>query len=220
MITDLLSEQKATLSRQRLRYCLLARILFLSMDILYGKKTTLPKIRFLEILARIPYQAWEIRQYWLLNRRFCDETIRHRAEDIIQWGRTAQDNEYWHLIAAREKMKQNGMKDNWFWYYFVLPVAVCKYTIFSRLLAFLSIKTAWRLNGDFEDHAEHTYMQYVADNPQLEEEQVETELIHDGRGPDNGRYRSWADVFRRFGLDEREHRNESLKRCGMEDKIA
>lgn len=214
MIVDLLKEQEATLKRPRRKYCFFARVLFLSMDVLYGRKTTLPKIRFLEILARIPYQAWEIRQYWKLNKGFRNEKIRHTAEDIITWGRHAQDNEYWHLISAREKMKQNKIRDNWFWYYFVLPIAVFKYTMFSRLLAFFSIKTAWRLNADFEDHAEHTYMQYIKDNPQLENEKVDSELVHDGRGPDNGRYPSWADVFRRFGLDEREHMMESLKRIG------
>jgi hypothetical protein len=30
----------------------------------------------------------------------------------------------------------------------------------------------------------------------------------------NGELQSWADVFRQIGLDERDHMNESLMRCG------
>ena len=66
--------------------------------------------------------------------------------------------------------------DSWFWYHFVPPLVAFKYTIFSRLLAFFSIKSAWKLNAEFEDHAEHTFMQFVKDNPQLEEDTLRTVL--------------------------------------------
>lgn len=217
MISDFRKEQEATLARPRMKYGLLATLMFWAMDLIYGKKTTYPKVKFLEILARIPYQAWEIKQYWRVITCFGNEKKRHNAEEIIKWSRDAQDNEYWHLLVASEKMKQDKIKDSWFWYHFIPPLVAFKYTIFSRFLAFLSIKSAWKLNSDFEDHAEHTFMQFVKDNPQLEDEKVESVIVQDGRGPDNGKYTSWADVFRRIGLDEREHMNESLRLCGKID---
>ncbi|HUX17248.1 MAG TPA: hypothetical protein VMW52_12300 [Phycisphaerae bacterium] len=89
----------------------------------------------------------------------------------------------------------------------------------GSLDAAVSIRRAWRLNAMFEDHAEHTFMQFVEDNPQMENETPQGTAIQDGRGPDQGRYASWADVFRRIGLDERDHMNESLRRCGMADRV-
>ena len=87
MTIDLRVEQEAALARPKLKYSLIAQLMFGSMDLVYGKKTTAPKVKFLEILARIPYQAWEIRQYWRLITRFGDKVTRADAEGIIQWGR-------------------------------------------------------------------------------------------------------------------------------------
>jgi len=219
MAVDLRKEQEATLARPRAAYGMLARLMFLSMDIFYGRKLTLPKMKFLETLARIPYQAWEIRQYWRLGSGSPDAARRGEAEEVLSWSREAQDNEYWHLVAVTEKMKQDGVRASWLWFRAVPWFAAQGYAVFSRRLAFVSIRSAWKLNAQFEDHAEHCIMQFVRDNPQMENEPVESEAVHDGRGPDGGRYPSWADVFRRAGLDEREHMNESLRRCGLADKV-
>ncbi len=219
MDIDLKKEQEATLSRPRMKYGLMASLMFRSMDFIYGKKTTYPKVKFLEILARIPYQAWEVKQYQHIITCFGNEKKRHKAEEIIKWSRESQDNEYWHLLVASEKMKEDKVKDSWFWYHLIPPLVAFKYTIFSRFFAFLSIKSAWKLNAEFEDHAEHTFMQFVKDNPRLEDQKVESSVVQDGRGSDNGKYASWADVFRRMGLDEREHMNGSLRLIGKENKV-
>jgi len=217
---NLRSEQEATLARPRLRYGLTARALFLVMDLMYGKKVTVPKIRFLELLARIPYQAWELRQYRRLNRGFADDTTRREAEQIIAWGRAAQDNEYWHLVIAAAKMREDHIAPNPVWQYVVRPIAACKYAMFAAALTRMNIRLAWWFNAQFEDHAEHAYMQFVKDNPQLDEQPVETPVVHDGRGPEEeGRYASWGDVFRRCALDERAHMNASLKWCGKPELI-
>ena len=52
-------EQIATLASPRRSASVGARSLFLIMDILYGKERTLEKFRVLELVARVPYQAWE-----------------------------------------------------------------------------------------------------------------------------------------------------------------
>jgi hypothetical protein len=87
----------------------------------------------------------------------------------------------------------------------VTPIAVVKYTIFSRLLALINIKSAFLLNADFEDHAEHEYMQYVRDHPELEKEMVAGAAVKE-----YSNFTNWADVFRQIALDEREHMNNSL----------
>ena len=208
---DLRKEHEATLARPRMKCGLLARLLFVGMDLLYGRKATLRKMRVLEILARIPYQAWEVRQYRRLDSRFDQDAQRVPAEEVLQWGRDAQDNEYWHLLLLREKMKQDGVGLSWFWDRLVPWAAVLQYRAASWLLALVSIRAAWQLNAEFEDHAEHEYAQFVEEHPELESQEVVSDVVHDGRGPEGGRYGSWADVFRRVGLDEREHSEASLR---------
>ena len=48
-----------TLATPRRPYGVLARILFTTLDLLYGKKRTLSKFKVLELVARVPYQTWE-----------------------------------------------------------------------------------------------------------------------------------------------------------------
>ncbi|MDO8803078.1 MAG: hypothetical protein Q7R35_01485 [Elusimicrobiota bacterium] len=214
MNIDLKKEQEATLTRPVRAYGVLARLLFRAMDIFYGKELTLGKARLLEILARVPYQAWEIRQYHRMNTCFSEKPAVAEAEDIIGWGREAQDNEFWHLQVINEKIIQEGITLNWFKDIFVLPVAAFQYNIFSRFLALLDIQAAFRLNADFEDHAEHEYMSFVRKHPELDEQPAVSSLLKDHRA-----LKTWGDVFRRIALDEREHMNNSLKRCGKEAEM-
>jgi hypothetical protein len=52
-------EQEATLRSPRRKASLSARLLFFLMDRFYGEARTLEKFRVLELVARVPYQAWE-----------------------------------------------------------------------------------------------------------------------------------------------------------------
>ena len=57
--SELVQAQEDTLAAPRLRYGILARALFGTLDTLYGKKRTLSKFKVLELVARVPYQTWE-----------------------------------------------------------------------------------------------------------------------------------------------------------------
>lgn len=48
-----------TLSTPRRHYSVAARALFIGLDVFYGRPRTLEKFRVLELIARVPYQAWE-----------------------------------------------------------------------------------------------------------------------------------------------------------------
>lgn len=211
---DLRREQEASLARPHMRYTPMARMLFAAMDLLYGKATTLPKVRLLETLARIPYQAWETRQYSLLSTRYHDLATVERATKIVDWGREAQDNEFWHLLVIDERMRQLGMKEGLVYGLWLPRLATFKYAWFSRLLARINIRRAFYLNAEFEDHAEHAYMQFVKDHPELDQEKVECEVAQQF-----GPFETWGDVFRRIGLDERDHMNNSFRFCGMADRV-
>ncbi len=211
---DLRKEQQATLDRPRYRYSLAARFFFLSMDMLTGRKTTLAKSKLLEILASIPYREWEFRQYKRLTGRYKDREFVKHAGTVVAWGREAQDNEYWHLLLINEKMKEDGIKDPW---YLSPPVTFCivlSYVVFAWTMALFNIRRAYLFNVEFEDHAEHVYAQFVKDNPAWENQPVTSALVKE-----YGDYATWADVFRRIGLDERDHMNSSFTLCGKPELV-
>jgi len=56
---ELVRAQAETLDTPRREYGVLARVLFTTLDTLYGKKRTLSKFKVLELVARVPYQTWE-----------------------------------------------------------------------------------------------------------------------------------------------------------------
>ena len=213
-IIDLKKEQLASLERSRYKYSLAAKVFFNLMDIVTGKKITLSKVKLIETLASIPYRSWEIRQYSRLTRFYNKKKIVERAEKIMEWGREAQDNEYWHLIIINEKMKEDKMKDAWYLKQPIPYLLVCSYILFSRMLAFFNISRAFLFNAEFEDHAEHVYAKFVEDHPEWDEQEVKTKELKE-----YGEYKTWGDFFRRIGLDERDHMNLSFHFYGKPESI-
>lgn len=212
---DLLREQQASMARPRYRYSLAARFLFLAMDLAAGRKTTLAKAKLLEMLACIPYRQWEVCQYGRLTQGYRIPAVVQVARRIVAWGREAQDNEYWHLLVIQEKMKADGLSDPW---YLTPPLPwlmVRSYVIMAWLLAHVSLRRAFLFNAEFEDHAEHEYAQFVAEHPEWETQPVRNALV-----AEYGTFNTWADVFRRIGLDERDHRNQSFVSCGKAEHVA
>jgi len=214
MDVDLRKEQQAALARPRMRYSLAAKLFFLSMDLFAGKKTTLAKVKLIEMLAVIPYRAWEFRHYALMTRCHGDPVQEKRIREIIAWCRAAQDNEHWHLLAVHEKMREDGCRAPWYLHSPFTVLALGFYAIFSRSLARASLGRAFLFNAEFEDHAEHAYAQFVAEHPEWERQPLASERVRAYAD-----LPTWADVFRRIGLDEREHMNRSLIYCGQPHRV-
>ena len=80
----------------------------------------------------------------------------------------------------------------------------------SWLLYVMKPSWSYALNADFEDHAEHEYMEFVKENPSLEQEPFESAF-----SKDYGEFKSTSDLFRRIGWDERTHKEESLNRIAQ-----
>ncbi|MBP7886102.1 MAG: hypothetical protein KA076_02955 [Candidatus Marinimicrobia bacterium] len=213
-IIDLKKEQISSLERLHYKYSLMARAFFVLMDIVTGYQITLSKAKLIEILASIPYRAWEVRHYSRLTRVYRNYEKVTRSQRIVTWSRSAQDNEYWHLLVIHEKMKTDGIRDAWYLFPLVPYVMVAVYRLFAKTLAFCNIRRAYLFNAEFEDHAEHVYAQFVANHPEWETQPVESDLVNE-----YGKFSSWADVFRRIGLDERDHRNHSFLLCGKPEAV-
>ncbi|MFP5320795.1 MAG: alternative oxidase, partial [Acidimicrobiia bacterium] len=152
---QLVEEQARTLGTERRDYSLAARVLFRTMDRLYGEPRTLEKFRVLELIARVPYQAWEHVAYVALTHTARHRRFARRIFDRVRGARFEQDNEQWHLLILEELTA--GDRQPWIRSRVVPQVIAFAYYHLSWLLYVVNPAWSHRLNADFEDHAEHEY---------------------------------------------------------------
>ncbi len=111
----------------------------------------------------------------------------------------------WHLLILAELIAKRGTEEGW-----------AKFTVVPLALAFVYYQVSWllyvvhrawnyRLNADFEDHAEHEYALLVQEHPEWETEPFESAFAED-----YARLESVADLFRQISYDERAHKEESV----------
>ncbi len=191
----------------RRSYGLLARILFLGMDLVYGQRRTLSKFKVLEVIARVPYQAWEHVAYIAMSRTYARPGFARRVFEIVKEARAQQDNEQWHLLILEELIQNSGVRENFLLYRLAPQLAAFAYYHASWLLYAIDPKLSYSLNADLEDHAEHEYMEFVREHPEFESIAFASDFEKE-----YGHHATWADLFRRIGLDERQHKLESLAR--------
>jgi ubiquinol oxidase len=206
---QLRTEQARTLASPRRRYGPAARALFGVLDLVYGRERTLSKFKVLEVVARVPYQAWENVAYVAFTHRYSRPAFARRIFQRATESRDQQDNEQWHLLILEELVERSGRREGF-----------VKYRVLPQLLAFVYYRLSWllyvirpawsyRLNADFEDHAEHEYALFVHEHPELEDQPYDGLFVDD-----YGHFESVADVLRQIGCDERAHKEESLARMG------
>jgi ubiquinol oxidase len=197
------AEQQASLQSPRRRAGLSARTLFLVMDVVYGKPRTLEKFRVLELVARVPYQAWENVAYVAVTHTARQHGFARRVFDRVRVSRWEQDNEQWHLLIL-EELTSDAPRTSWLKSR-VLP-QILAFVYYQLSWVMFAIRPAWsyRLNADFEDHAEHEYALLVSEHPEWEDTPYTSSF-----GDDFGRFDSLADLFRQIGYDERLHKLES-----------
>ena len=203
-------EQRKTLEAPRPRYGILAKILFATMDLLYGRARSWSKFKVLEVIARVPYQAWEHVAYIAITQQYEHEDFARRVFDRVQESRRQQDNEQWHLLILEEWIHRNRIKEQFVLHRLAPQVIVFFYYQISWLLYVLKPEWSYRLNVDFETHAEHEYMLFAREHPELEQTPFESEFRKD-----YGDFRTMADVIRQIGYDERMHKQESMRKLGM-----
>ena len=202
--TELAEAQRETLATPRRRASLSAKALFAVMDRLYGPERTLAKFRVLELVARVPYQAWENVAYVAMTHTAREHTFARRIFDKVRVSRFEQDNEQWHLLILEELVDRQPERLSFVTHRIVPQVLAFAYYQLSWLM--YAVRPAWsyRLNADFEDHAEHEYALLVQEHPEWEDEP------YSGSFDDEyGSYASLADLFRQIGYDERLHKLES-----------
>ncbi|MGZ4703149.1 MAG: alternative oxidase [Ilumatobacteraceae bacterium] len=196
-------EQHATLRSPRRRASLSARLLFFLMDRVYGESRSLEKFRVLELVARVPYQAWENVAYVAVTHTARQPGFARRVFDRVRISRWEQDNEQWHLLML-EELVAGDPTGSWLRNRVVPQVLAFGYYQLSWLTFAIKPEWSYRLNADFEDHAEHEYALFVQEHPEWE-----TTTFNSRFTEDFGHYDSLADLFRQIGYDERLHKLQS-----------
>lgn len=214
MTLDLKKEQQATLDRPRYPYSAITRFFVKDMDVMAGAETTLAKAKVIEMLAGVPYRSWQSRESTRMTEHYRDQGLVETSQEIVRWSREAEDREYRHLRIIEEKMREDAARDPWYLARPTPQFMVRSYSVLTWSLAQFDIRRGFLLNAEFEDHAEHTYAELVRDHPEWEEQPVASELV---KG--YGDLETWADVFRRMGLDERDHMNHSFTFAGRPDQV-
>jgi ubiquinol oxidase len=193
--------------RPRRSYGIAARLLFVALDALYGRTSSLEKFRVLEVVARVPYQAWEQVAFVAVTHTHGDPTFARGIHERATEARSQQDNEMMHLLMIEEMIDRQGVRRS-FVRGVVLPqILAFAYYQLSWLLYVVRPRWSYALNADFEDHATHTYLDFVHDHPELDDEPWISMFAED-----YGHSDTVGELFRRIALDEAEHRSESERR--------
>jgi ubiquinol oxidase len=203
----LVAAQQETLTAPRRRYGLAAQALFALLDVIYGKPRTLSKFKVLELVARVPYQSWEQVAYIAITHVHDKTGLARRIHDRVVESRAQQDNEQWHLLLLEELITGSGERESRLKFYWIPQAIAFAYYQLSWLLYVTRPAMSYRLNADFEDHAEHEYMILVSEHPEWEAEPYRSSFA-----ADYGPFESLADMFRQIGYDERVHKEESVVR--------
>lgn len=194
--------QQRELTSPRRNYALPSKILFSTMDKVYGPERYLEKFRVLEVVARVPYQAWESVAYVTMTHTSEKVGFARRVYDRARVARIEQDNEQWHLLIIEDLTRSDSR--SWLKGRIIPQILAVLYYQLSWILFVARPKWSYQLNADFEDHAAHEYAKFVEENPQLETTPFESDFTED-----YGAYASLAEVFRQICHDEILHREES-----------
>ena len=185
----------------------IGKALFVFMDIMYGKKPSLGKFRVLEVVARIPYQSWEVVHYFLTTHLYSNEW---RAIDFFrdsEFARSAQDNETMHVGGATQMGKSEKTGTGILRFYIVPLLIAYLYAVFCLLFYFFTPRKAYELNYIFEDHAREQYAIFLANNEQFKEKPLKSKFL-EVYGRANANYH---DFFAGVRDDEINHRDRSLE---------
>jgi hypothetical protein len=205
---QLREEQAKTLAAPAMRYGLLG-IFFLAIDLLYGRARSWSKFKVLEVIARVPYQAWEHVAYIAITHTYERGDFARRVFERVREAREQQDNEQWHLLILEEWIDRQKIREG-FVRYRLIPQVIA-FVLYQVSWLLYVVKPAWsyRLNAKFEDHAEREYMRFVQEHPELETIPFDSQFRRDFAD-----LPTMADAVRQIGYDERSHKEQSLAKIG------
>lgn len=186
---------------------MLGSLLVGSGNLVYGSKPSYEKFKSIEVIARMPYQSWEVATYTLLTGFYANEERAIELTKTSRFSREAQDNETMHVVVLSQIVKR--LRCEGFFRHVFIPLLFSFFYFWTLyLLYMLSRRSALELNYIFEDHAYHQYQRFLTENGErLRDTPVFSDfLAFYGRNP-----RSEYELFESIRNDELIHRNRSIR---------
>lgn len=178
-----------------------------SGTLVYGKRPSYEKFKAIEVIARIPYQSWEVATYTLLTGLYANEERAIELTKTSTFSREAQDNETMHVVVISQIVKR--LKCEGFFRHVFIPLVFAFFYFWTvYILYMVSRRSALELNYLFEDHAYHQYQQFLMnEGERLRDTAVYSDfLVFYGRNA-----RSEYELFESIRNDELIHRNRSIR---------
>lgn len=128
--------------------------------VIYGKKPSYKKFRAIEVIARIPYQSWEVFSYCAQTVFFTNERKALRLAEVSEFSRLAEDNETMHVVVISQLMKKHEkgslLRDH------LAPVLLSFFYWWASFILY-GIKKKWSfdINYLFESHAYNEYQKFI-----------------------------------------------------------
>ena len=192
--------------RPNLAASMLGWLLVTAGNVVYGHRPSYLKFKAVEIIARIPYQSWEVASYSLLTHMYSNEKKAIELAKTSAFSRIAQDNETMHVVVISQLCKKRGQG---FIRHYLIPLAFAFFYFgTSYILYLVSRKTALQLNYLFESHAYQQYSEFLEiEGERLKHSPIMSEFLHF-----YGRHvRTEYEFFELVRNDELIHRNRSIK---------
>lgn len=138
----------------------LGSVLVTCGNLVYGQAPSYGKFKAVEVIARIPYQSWEVASYTLLTLFYSNEKKAIELSKVSRFSRISQDNETMHVVVLSQLAKKYG--EDGFIRYTLIPLLFSfGYAAASFILYLFSPKSSLQLNYLFEDHAFSQYSKFV-----------------------------------------------------------
>ncbi len=185
----------------------LGGILVTAGNLVYGHKPSYGKFKAVEVIARIPYQSWEVAVYTLLTAFYSNE---HRAIELSKtsaFSRAAQDNETMHVVVITQITKKRGGTDPI--RHLLIPLIFAFFYFWVVYVIFMfSRKSALETNYLFESHAYAQYSKFLELHEDVLKQRplVSDFLTYYGRECNNE-----YEFFELVRNDELIHRNRSIR---------
>ena len=188
---------------------ILGTILVTCGNLVYGHDPSYGKFKAVEVIARIPYQSWEVASYMLLTMFYSNEKKAIELSKTSRFGRASQDNETMHVVVLSQLAKKYG--EDGFIRHTLIPLLFSfGYAAASFILYLFSPKSSLQLNYLFEDHAFSQYSIFVEKHAEeLKNKPVMIDFLEF-----YGRHaKSEYELFVSIKNDEIIHRNKSVHRA-------
>ena len=179
----------------------------------YGKRPSYGKFKAVEVIARIPYQSWEVAAYTLLTGFYGDEERAIKLAKTSSFSRQAQDNETMHVVVITQLCKR--MRNIGFFRHTLIPLLFAFFYFWTIYVLYIfSRRAALELNFLFESHAYDQYSKFL----HLHEATLKnTPIVSEFLSFYGRECRSEYEFFESVRNDELIHRNRSIHEFESKD---